>query len=148
MGGMHGLSAIGPQECHCPAVREAARHVTRFYDHLLAPSGLRTTQFAILASLHRLGPMTITNLADALALDRTTLGRNIQPLQRDHLIAASRRSEDRRSKQVHVTRAGVARLKAAAQLWAEAQARFEAAFGAPRVSALRALLDELPRAAR
>jgi hypothetical protein len=98
MGGKHGPSAIGLQECHCLAVREAARHVTRFYDHLLAPSGLRTTQFAILASLRRLGPMTITNLADALALDRTTLGRNIQPLQRDHLIAASRRSEDRRSK--------------------------------------------------
>jgi DNA-binding MarR family transcriptional regulator len=65
--------------------------MTRFNGHLRAPSGLRTTQFATLASLDRLGPMTISNLADALPLDRTTLGRNSQPLQRDHLTTASRR---------------------------------------------------------
>ena len=137
-------SSIGLPECHCLAMRQAARHVTRFYDHVLAPSGLRTTQFSIVASLHRLGPMPINRLADHLALDRTTLGRNIVPLQRDGLIAASRSGEDRRSKEVRVTRAGVARLKAAARLWSEAQARFEAAFGSSRLSALRASLDELP----
>ena len=148
MAGKLGAASIGPPDCHCLALRQAARRVTRFYDDVLAPAGLRTTQFSILARLHRLGPMPINTLADVLALDRTTLGRNLLPLRRKGLIVASRRGEDRRSKPVQVTRAGLARLKAAAQLWGEAQARFEAAFGAPRLHALRALLDELARAGR
>ena len=135
--------AIAFPECHCLAVRRAARQVTRFYDRVLEPSGLRTTQFSILASLHRSGPMTINNLAEALALDRTTLGRNILPLLRDGLIIANRRNEDRRSKSVRVTGTGAARLKMAVRLWTEAQTRLEAAFGAPRVLALRMLLREL-----
>ena len=137
------VSAITFPECHCLAVRRAARQVTRFYDRLLQPSGLRTTQFSILASLHKSGPMTINNLAEALALDRTTLGRNILPLLRDGLVVANRRNQDRRSKSVHVTGTGAARLKMALRLWSEAQTRLEAAFGAPRVLALRTLLREL-----
>ena len=137
------VSAIAFPECHCLAVRRAARQVTRFYDRVLQPSGLRTTQFSILASLHKSGPMTINNLAEALALDRTTLGRNILPLLRDGLVVANRRNQDRRSKSVHVTGTGAARLKMALRLWSEAQTRLEAAFGAPRVLALRTLLREL-----
>jgi DNA-binding transcriptional ArsR family regulator len=76
-----------PQDCNCLAVRQAARHVTQFYDQVLAPSGLRTTQFSILAKLKRLAPMTINALAADLVMDRTTLGRNILPLERDGLIS-------------------------------------------------------------
>jgi DNA-binding MarR family transcriptional regulator len=123
------VSAITLPECHCLAVRRAARQVTRLYDRVLEPSGLRTTQFSILASLHRSGPMTINNLAEALVLDRTTLGRNVLPLLREGLVAANRRSEDRRSKSVQVTRTGGARLKMTLRLWTEAQTRLEAAFG-------------------
>ena len=73
-------------ECNCLAIRQAARHVTQFYDQLFAPTGLRATQFAILSRLRRQGPMTINALAALLVMDRTTLGRNILPLQRDGLI--------------------------------------------------------------
>ena len=76
-----------PEECTCLAVRQAARHITQFYDQHLAPAGLRTTQFSILAKLKRLGPMTINTLADEMVMDRTTLGRNILPLERDGLIS-------------------------------------------------------------
>jgi DNA-binding MarR family transcriptional regulator len=137
------VSAIAFPECHCLAVRRAARQVTRFYDRVLQPSGLRTTQFSILASLHRSGPMTINDLAGALALDRTTLGRNVLPLLRDGLVAASHRNEDRRSKSVQVTATGAAKLRLARRLWTKAQTRLEAAFGAPRVSTLRTLLRQL-----
>ncbi|HET6925470.1 MAG TPA: MarR family winged helix-turn-helix transcriptional regulator [Hyphomicrobiaceae bacterium] len=146
MAGKLGAAPVGSPDCHCLALRQAARRVTRFYDDVLAPAGLRTSQFSILARLHRLGPMPINTLAAVLALDRTTLGRNLLPLRRQGLIEASRRGKDRRSKPVEVTRAGVARLKAAAQLWGEAQARFEAVFGVSRLHALRALLDEVTRA--
>ena len=111
--------------CNCLALRQASRHVTQFYDRVLAPTGLRTTQFSILAKLKRLGPMTINALADDLVMDRTTLGRNILPLQREGLIAVKQGRSDRRSKELHLTETGLQRLRAAAKLWREAQARFE-----------------------
>jgi hypothetical protein len=80
-----GLTRV--KACNCLAVRRAARHITQFYDQLLAPSGLRTTQRSLLAKLRRLGPMTINALAAEIVMDRTKLGRNILPSERDGLIA-------------------------------------------------------------
>jgi DNA-binding MarR family transcriptional regulator len=139
------LTETRPQmeECNCLAVRQAARHVTQFYDQFLAPTGLRTTQFSILAKLRRKGPMTINALATDLVVDRTTLGRTIRPLERDGLIAVVKGSLDRRSKELHLTEAGAERLRAAVKAWAEAQTRFEAVFGGQRALALRALLREV-----
>jgi len=111
----------GPDDCNCLAVRQAARHITQFYDQFLAPSGLRTTQFSILAKLRLLGPMTINALATNLVMDRTTLGRNILPLERDGLIAVEKGSRDRRSKVVQLTEAGAAGFRAAAKGWTQAQ---------------------------
>jgi DNA-binding MarR family transcriptional regulator len=121
-------------------VRQAARHITQFYDQLLAPSGLRTTQFSILAKLRRLGPMTINALAAEMVMDRTTLGRNILPLERDDLIAVEQSSRDRRSKELRVTEAGEARFRAGMKGWVQAQRKFETAFGAKRTADMRALL--------
>jgi len=127
-------------ECSCLALRQAARHVTQFYDQCLAPAGLRTTQYSILARLKRHGPMTINALAAQLVMDRTTLGRNILPLERDGLIAIVKGSPDRRQKALHLTAAGAARLRSAVPRWTDAQARFESAFGGSAASELRALL--------
>ncbi len=129
-----------PSTCNCLALRQAARHVTQFYDECLAPAGLRTTQFSILAKLRWLGPMTINALARELVMDRTTLGRTMLPLERDGLIAIKDGTSDRRSKELHLTKAGRARLRAAAGNWASAQARFEQTFTADRAAGLRALL--------
>ncbi len=128
------------QDCNCLAVRQAARHVTQFYDQFLAQAGLRTTQFSILARLRREGPMTINVLAAEMVMDRTTLGRNILPLERDGLIRIVPTASDRRSKELHVTAAGDKRLQAAFKEWTQAQARFESAVGSGRASDLRALL--------
>ena len=130
----------GPEDCNCLAVRQAARRITQFYDHLLAPSGLRTTQFSILAKLRRLGPMTINALAAEMVMDRTTLGRNILPLERDGLIAVEQGSRDRRSKELRVTETGEARFRAGMKGWVQAQREFEKAFGAKRTADMRALL--------
>jgi DNA-binding MarR family transcriptional regulator len=132
-----------PAGCNCLALRQAARYVSKFYDQFLAGCGLRGTQYSILARLQRRGPMSINALAAALVMDRTTLGRNILPLQRDGLVAIRPGRTDRRSKEVHLTKAGAARFRAAAKDWREAQARFEAAFGGKRAKALRALLHEV-----
>ena len=128
------------QDCNCLAVRQAARHVTQFYDQFLAPVGLRTTQYSILARLRRLGPMTINALAKEMVMDRTTLGRNILPLEREGLIAVVQGSDDRRIKELRLTDVGASRLRVAVKAWAQAQTQFEAAFGDKRAAELRAML--------
>ncbi len=132
-----------PAGCNCLALRQAARHVTQIYDQFLAPSGMRATQYSILARLSRRGSMTINALASELVMDRTTLGRNILPLRRDGLIAVARGGVDRRSKELRLTRSGEARVRAAFECWQQAQAQFESSFGAGRAKALRALARDV-----
>ena len=129
-----------PELCNCLAVRQAARHVTQFYDQCLAPTGIRTTQFSLLAKLRRRGPMTINAMARDMVMDRTTLGRNILPLQREGLIEIVPGRSDKRSKELRVTAAGAARFDAAVLRWTEAQDRFDEVFGAERAGELRGLL--------
>jgi DNA-binding MarR family transcriptional regulator len=133
----------GLPECNCLAIRQAARHVTQFYDQLFAPVGLRATQFAILSRLRRQGPMTINALAGLLVMDRTTLGRNILPLQRDGLIEIVASKADRRRRELRLTDAGMAKHAAALERWSVAQQRFEAVFGGERAAGLRQMLREV-----
>ena len=129
------------EDCNCFAVRSAARHVSQFYDRFLAPTGLRTTQFSVLATkLNRKGPLTINELAKDMVMDRTTLGRNVRPLERDGLIAIEAARSDRRAKKLRLTNAGEKRLRAAIKTWSRAQARFEMTFGARRAAELRRLM--------
>jgi len=132
-----------PAICNCLALRQAARHVTQFYDEFMAPIGLRATQYSILARLQRKGPMTINALAGELVMDRTTLGRNILPLEREGLLSIVPGRIDRRSKELQLTKAGIQRLDAARKGWSEAQTRFAAVFGEQRTAGLRALLFEV-----
>src|SRR2546430_4890750 len=115
--------------CNCLALRQATRHVTQFYDRFLASSGLRTTQFSIVIRLRLAGPMSSSALAKGLVRDRTTLGRNILPLERDGLIEIVPDPADGRSKVVRLTEAGAARLRAAPSGWTQAQKEVEAAVG-------------------
>ena len=137
------ISSTNPAACNCLALRQATRHVTQFYDRFISPLGLRATQYSILARLHRKGAMTINALAADLVMDRTTLGRNIRPLQRDGLIAIGAGETDRRRKELRLTRAGTQRLQAAQKGWTKAQAEFEHAFGVRRAKALRTLLEDV-----
>ena len=132
-----------PDLCNCLAIRKAARHVTGFYDARLAPTGLTTPQFSILARLRHRGPSTINELAEDLVMDRTTLGRNLGPLERDGLVAIGIDPRDRRGRVLTVTAQGEARFAEAAALWAAAQRDFEATFGRPETEALHRSLAEL-----
>jgi DNA-binding MarR family transcriptional regulator len=137
------LVSTNPAACNCLALRQATRHVTQFYDQFISPLGLRATQYSILARLVRRGAMTINALAAELVMDRTTLGRNIRPLQRDGLIAVAPGKADRRSKELRLTRSGVERFHAAQRGWTRAQAEFERTFGTKRAKALRTLLEDV-----
>jgi DNA-binding MarR family transcriptional regulator len=141
--GMIAIDEPQTEICNCAALRQAARHVTQFYDQHLAAAGLRTTQFSILAKLRSFGPLTINALAEKLVMDRTTLSRNIQPLRRENLVTVRPGRVDRRTKELHLTEIGRARVRAAAKGWAQAQARFEAAFGKDRALDLRRLMRDV-----
>jgi DNA-binding MarR family transcriptional regulator len=132
---------IKPLECNCAAIRQAARHVTRHYDQHMAQVGLRSSQFSILTKLRRMGPLKINALAAAMGMDRTTLGRNILPLERDGLITIDPGTEDLRSKAVSLTKAGAEKQRTGLKHWQAAQAGFEQSFGPQRSAELRALLD-------
>jgi len=140
------VSAVGQlnlSDCNCLAVRQAARYVTQLYDRHLAASGLRISQYGILARLKRRGPMTINELAAELVVDRTTLGRNIRPLERDGLITITPRRTDRRIKELRLTATGDQRFNETRQAWVEAQRSFETGFGSERAAELRGLLHAL-----
>ena len=107
-------------QCTCLNLRQAARVVTQHYEALLDPVGIKITQLPILAALAA-GPLTMNHLADRLAMDRTTLTRNLRPLARDALLRIER-GYDKRERRVQVTEAGLAALRRAVPLWKQAQA--------------------------
>jgi DNA-binding MarR family transcriptional regulator len=126
--------------CNVTAFRKATRHISKLYDTMLAESGLRATQRAILVNIAREGSPTMSELAAALVLDRTALNHNLKPLERDGLIAIAADPDDRRSKRIRLTRRGEARLADSDAAWKRAQDIFEAAFGPKEAAALRKTL--------
>src|SRR2546422_8607220 len=123
---MNPVTAAQSALCHCTRLRQAPSSVSQLYDGHLDGPGLRGTQYAILAALQRLGPTTINALAQDMVMDRTTLGRNIVPLQRRRLIVASKGRDDGRSKELRLTKTGLARLQAGGGGMGQAQAQIQA----------------------
>jgi DNA-binding MarR family transcriptional regulator len=123
-------------------MRKASRRLTQLYDDALERSGLRSTQFAILAELDRRSkePPTMAELASALVMDRSSLGHNLRPLERDGLIALLEGEKDRRRRHVALTSQGEAKFREAKKLWQTAQDRFLEVFGGPEGTKLRATL--------
>src|ERR1700680_4662513 len=75
--------------CTCGSLRKASRRISQFYDTALAPAGIKSTQFSILSEVERgsiAGPVTMCELASAMVMDRSTLGHNLRPLERDDLV--------------------------------------------------------------
>jgi DNA-binding MarR family transcriptional regulator len=130
--------------CNCSSLRKASRRLSQFYDVCLAASGLKSTQFAILSEINRRhNAPTIGEMAGALAMDASTVGQNLRPLERDGLISIDAALDDRRRRNIRLTQKGGAAYAAAVPLWAEAQARFERQFGEADAAGLRALLAKI-----
>ena len=139
--------APAPSTCVCTALRMASRVVTRHYDRALAPAGLSTNEYAILARLEREGPIALGELAAPQAMDRSTLSRDLAPLLAAGLAATAADDGDRRKKVVSLTAAGSGALAAARPLWAAAQAELAGTFGEARTDGLVRELHELVGAA-
>ena len=125
----------------------AARAVTRAYDSALRPVGLRATQLSILVAIAIDGAISIAAIADFLGMDRTTLTRNLKPLEKEGLISVGPEGW-RRSRTVEITKKGRLRLRKALPLWERAQDAMRHKLGDQAWAGVRHSLDRLMRAAR
>jgi DNA-binding MarR family transcriptional regulator len=119
------------RECTGANLRRASRAVGRIYDQAMAPCGLRGTQFSLLVALSLIGEAPVMRLADQLGLDRTTLTRNLAPMERQGLLE-SVPGPDRRVRLIRLTEAGRRTLSQALPLWQKAQDRVVAGLGRRR----------------
>jgi DNA-binding MarR family transcriptional regulator len=109
----------------------------------LAPVGIKSTQHSILSEVDRRsveGPVTMCELATAMAMDRSTLGHNLKPLERDDLVTLRLSDEDRRKRYVELTKKGRFLLRKSRRLWQHAEGQFERIFGKEPAAELRAVL--------
>lgn len=109
-------------DCTCFNLRKASRVVTQLFDQVLQPSGVLANQFTLLAALSLAESVSITRLAQELVMDRTTLTRNLKPLEREGLIRIEP-GQDQRVRVVSLTEKGQAALAKAQPLWQQAQAK-------------------------
>jgi len=124
-------------DCHCFASRKAARLITKMYEDHLSRVDLTSTQFSILVYVGEVEAASMKALALALAMERTSVIRALQPLARDGLVAIGQHEDAARRNVVRLTDAGHARLAQAVPVWQAAQAEFERRFGAALAGQLR-----------
>ena len=128
--------------CACTRVRRAARVVTDVYDEALRDTGLKVTQFAMLRTIGRMEGTSISELAAEMALDRSTLGRNLIPLARRGLVTLSE-GEDLRQRSATLTAKARKLIDKALPAWERAQARVRDSLGNQGVDDLFRLLERL-----
>src|SRR6516164_11627132 len=130
------------ESCVCHRTRMAARAVTRLYDDALRSVGLRATQLAVLVAAGADDVVSITALAKLMGMDRSTLTRNLVPLEREGLIRLGNEGW-RRSRTVEITKKGSGRLREASSLWEHAQETLRGKLGIRKWGTIRADLDDL-----
>ena len=129
------------QDCACATLRKTSRTLTRMYDEALKPSGLLATQYIVLVAIQKDQPVTIGQLAETLVMDRTTLTRNLKPLEKSGLIASGR-GEDQRMHVVSLSLKGKTAVEKAFPLWRKVQTHVATTLGPKRLEHLLSDLKE------
>jgi len=134
-----GGSAAG---CTCSKLRRLSRRVTAVYDRALAETGMRVTQYSLLVQLRRSEEVSMSELAELLDMDRTTLTRNLKPLIELRWAEVKAGKEDARVRRVRITGSGIAQLRSARAHWQKAQDEVKATIGPANLIGLHELLDK------
>ena len=124
-------------------MRKSARKITQFYENSLREAGIKPTQFSILGALANTGPIQLTQLADRLLLERTSLTRNLNVLERNTWIDIQPGEEDSRQRVVSLTRNGYKQLDLAIPYWQKAQKSIAKDMGQDTMTGLRSTLNEM-----
>ena len=131
-----------PATCMGLHIRRASRILTQVYDAALRPAGLAMNQFTLLVAIHLFEAVPITQLAQELFADQTTVTRNIKLLEKRGLVVINP-GADRRIKLVSLTVAGQVTLEQAIPLWEQAQKDVIQHFGQQKWQTLLSLLSEV-----
>ena len=138
-------SPVSASPCIAAAMRAASRRLTKLYDEVMAPSGLRVTQYLLLSELQRRAsePPTVSELAEILIMERSALGQTLRPLEREGFIALGRDEHDGRRRRIELTSAGKAATARARSYWVKAHSRSERFFGETAMATLLTTLHEI-----
>jgi DNA-binding MarR family transcriptional regulator len=129
--------------CACMKARHTARAFSRLYDEHLRPLGIQASQLTVLVAVARFGERgaPFGKLADVIGMDRSTLTRNLAPLERDALLRVARDPSDARLRIVLLTKEGERTIERAHPLWQRAQEEVAASMGARATAELAANLE-------
>jgi DNA-binding MarR family transcriptional regulator len=135
------VRSMSPHGCSSQKLKGLSRRVCQHFDRIVGVAGLKTTQYSLLSSIVRLGPIRPGELADVLDMDASTLTRNMQPLVAAGWIVIGP-GDDGRSRFVGPTDSGRAKQVETKREWKRAQIAFNKRMGEERVMRLHALIDE------
>jgi len=128
--------------CNCLNIRRSSQAITEVYDKFLAPSELKIGQFSLLKHIEKLGPVSVSDLALSIRLDRTTLVRNLKPLEeRDFVMDIA--IEGTRNRKLKLTNKVIQAYKKGEQLWVKAQSFFEEYLGKDNIDIFTTLLSKI-----
>ncbi len=134
---------LEPIHCVSNNLHQTARAISRIYGEEMRSGGIQRSQFAILSSLNLLGKVTLGDLAERLFMDRTTLTRNLKPLELQALITIEKSRTDARVREISLTSSGKKKYRKVIRLWKNAQSRILAAFGEDNWTKLESTLKSL-----
>jgi MarR family transcriptional regulator, organic hydroperoxide resistance regulator len=129
--------------CLCAAIRKAGRVLTRKYDRYLKASGLKITQFSMLANIARNPGITVSELAKKLFMDQTTVTRNLRVLEKSGYVRLEAEATDYRIKRILVSHMGMAKMDEARPLWEKAQLEMDRVLGRKNIDGLLGSLNKI-----
>jgi DNA-binding MarR family transcriptional regulator len=131
---------LPPQGCTNFKLRQLLRSVSKLYDSEIAQAGLKGSQFSLLSHVRTLGPISPSELAARMAMDASTLTRNLRPLIAKGWVVQGP-GADHRGRSIAITPAGQAKYAEARVFWKRAQLLLNQRLGEPEVAALHRLIN-------
>ncbi len=122
--------------CLCAMIRRAGRIATRNYDNFLKPCGLKVTQFSMLANIARHPAITVSELAELLSMDQTTVSRNLRVLEKSGYIRLESERTDHRIKRIQISDLGISKMNEARPMWEQAQLEMQRLLGRENIDVI------------
>ncbi|WP_349435168.1 MarR family winged helix-turn-helix transcriptional regulator [Pararhizobium sp. A13] len=133
--------------CNCFAIRQAARFVSQLFERHYAKAGITATQFSLLAFIADAGRTGMSEMAETMVMDRTTLVRALKPLERDGYVVSEPEGKGSRKLLLMLSAQGEKKLTEGVECWHAAQAEYVELVGAERADELRRMLLAIPAGA-
>ncbi len=134
-----------PQSCACGNLRKTTRTITQFYDKMLLPTGLRSTQCLLLLDISYNENISVSSLGNILLMDQSTVTRNVELLRKSGYIDIKKEEQDSRKKCITITNKGLKTLEVAIPLLKKAQSKIEDGIGKERINELLKTLKDIEK---